>query len=100
MVQIVENWGELTGTVEAIGASAKGPEHLTVTLDVDAVGDVEGYPNLLSVEPGELVAVIIRREALERSGVVVGDHVRGRVRKATPFELFADREGFVRSRRD
>ena len=83
MVQIVENWAELTGTVQSIGTSDKGADHGLVLLEVEAVADVEGFPNLVRVNPGEVVPVIVRRDTLERAGVVQGSHVRGRVRRAT-----------------
>ena len=95
MVQIVENWAELTGTVQSIGDSDKGADHGLLLLEVEDVADVEGFPNLVRVNPGEVVPVIVRRDTLERSGVVQGSHVRGRVRRATPSEIFAHADSFT-----
>jgi hypothetical protein len=95
MVQIVENWADLHGTVQSIGDSDKGADFCTVLVEVEDVADVEHFPNLVKVSPGDTVPVIARRDAVERSGVVEGGHVRGRVRKASPFEIFAHPDGFT-----
>jgi hypothetical protein len=95
MVQIVENWADLKGTVQSISDSDKGPDFCTMLIEVEDVADVEHFPNLVKLSPGEVVSVIARKDAAERSGVVQGGHVRGRVRKASPFEIFAHPDGFT-----
>ena len=95
MVQIVENWAELTGTVRSVGECDKGADHCLVLLEIEQVADVEGFPNLVRVNPGEVVPVIARREALERAGVAQDSHVRGQVRRATPSEIFAHPDSFT-----
>lgn len=95
MVQIVENWAELTGTVRAITESTKGAEHRTVFIEVEVVADVEGFPNLVDAAAGDVVRVIARQDALDGAGVTERSHVCCRVRKATPFEIFVHPEGFT-----
>jgi hypothetical protein len=93
MVQIVENWAEVVGQVKAITGSDKGPDYRTMALDVEAVEDVEGFPNLVAGAAGSTLDVIVRSDAMARSGVGEGADVRLRVRKATPFEVFAAPDG-------
>ncbi|MET0908011.1 MAG: hypothetical protein ABWZ99_00970 [Ilumatobacteraceae bacterium] len=95
MVQMVENWAELTGTVRSIVGSDKGPGHRTVLVEADTITDVEGYPNLLEAKVGDVVPIIVRHDVLDRSGMAEGCHVHGRVRKATPFDVFAHPDDFV-----
>ena len=96
MVQIVENWAELTGTLRSIAPSSKGPDHLTLTIDVETIDDVEGFPNLIGTQTGESVDVLARAELVERSGVEEGGRVRCRIRKATPVEIFVHPDEFSR----
>ena len=96
MVQIVENWAELTGTLRSIAPSGKGPDHLTLTIDVETIDDVEGFPNLIGKQAGESVDVVARAELVERSDVEEGGRVRCRIRKATPVEIFVHPDEFSR----
>lgn len=94
MVQIVENWAELIGTLRSIAPSSKGPDHRTLTIEVETINDVEGFPNLIGEQVGESVDVHARADLVERSGVEEGNRIRCRIGKATPFEIFTHPEGF------
>lgn len=95
MVQMVENWAEVTGTVRSIGGSGKGPDYLTVAVEVEVVDDLDDFPNLVAGAAGETLLIISRREGVKRAGLAEGSRVRCRVRKATPLEIFAHPEGFT-----
>lgn len=85
MVQVIENWADITGTVRAVEPSDKGPTYRTLILDVDTVTDVPGFPNLLSDTPGTTLAIII-----PGPDPAPGTSLKARVRRASPFEIFAN----------
>ncbi len=89
MVQIVENWTDVVGTVRAITTRDDVMNDATLWLVVDAVHDVEGSPNLLAATPGELLEVATPRASLDDAGVVSGTQVKARVRRAGPGRVFA-----------
>lgn len=85
-MQIVENWAEVRGRVEAV---RREPDADRVRLDVRVLEaePVEGFPNLLSGAVGEVIPVDgAPGDALRE--VREGDVVRGRVRKAGGARFF------------
>jgi hypothetical protein len=95
VVQIIENWAVITGTVCAVEPCDKGVQYRTVVLDVETVTDVRGFPNLLSDAAGKTVPVIVSGTALDRAGIHIGARVQTKARKTTPFEVLASTEGLT-----
>ena len=93
MVQVVENWAQVTGIVRAIGPSDKGPSYRTIILDVDTVTDVPGFPNLLSDTQGTTLVIIVPGRAATRAELAAGTSLTARVRRASPSEVFASPDG-------
>ena len=60
MVQIVENWADIGGTVSGPTLPGTRPDHVGVRIDVDTVEPVEGFPNLLADRAGQSIDVQIR----------------------------------------
>lgn len=90
MVQIIENWAEMEGTVAAAPAPSDRPGLMRLELFVDSVRDVESFPNLLAEREHQRVEVLLPGavpEALQE-----GSRVRVRVRRA-PNAIFAHPEG-------
>lgn len=95
MVQAIENWADVTGKVSSIGDSDKGPDWMTVGVQVEAVEDVEGFPNLVKGAAGDNLLIIARRSTVHRVGASEGSRIRCRVRKASPVDVFAHNEGLT-----
>jgi hypothetical protein len=91
MVQAIENWAELTGTVEEVKPREGVPQMSDLVLAVDGASDVEGYPNLLTESPGQVLAVSVRNEKLGQ--VAAGDKVRAKVQRADPRTVLVHPDG-------
>lgn len=89
MVQIIENWADVIGTVVEPTSQGTRPGHVGIGIAVEAVAPVEGYPNLLADRAGQRVDVQIRLEG--QTELHVGQHIGLRVRLGAPGgPIFAD----------
>ncbi len=61
MVQVIENWADLLGRVRAVHS---GGAAATVTVDVEDVRPVPGWPNLLAELAGTTAELRVPPEAL------------------------------------
>ena len=91
MVQVIENWAEITGIVRAVEPSDKGPAYRTILVDVDAVTDVSGFPNLVADTHGTALAIIVKGTP-STPEPATGTRISVRVRRASAFEVFASPE--------
>lgn len=82
MVQAVENWGVLTGTLRDLREQRAG--RLELDVEVAQVDAVEGFPNFLAGSAGEVLTVTVGAPAVTRSGLRVGDLVRVRAQRTGP----------------
>lgn len=95
MVQVVENWSQLTGTVREVQVDPELRDHLLVTVDVDAVDPVarhsgDHYPNLLADTAGQRLVITVRHDAAEAAGIAPGRRMRATVQRSSPFRCMAD----------
>jgi hypothetical protein len=96
MVQAQENRAILRGRVVGTGGEDAPAGWDGVVLDVEACGDVEGYPNLLASTVGGTVTVTVPRGDLERVLPAPGDLVEVTARRASPRAVMADRGSLAR----
>jgi hypothetical protein len=96
-VSAVENWSEIEGSVAEIAPSPELAEYMVMTVDVTRVTPVHGYPNLFSWAVGEKVAVNVAASRVAEIGLVPGDLIRCRIRKAGPTATFADPESLAKT---
>ncbi|MBZ0114895.1 MAG: hypothetical protein K8J08_20710 [Thermoanaerobaculia bacterium] len=82
MVQIVENWSDLTGVVQAVRAEATG-DRVTVTVGVDSAAPVEEFAHLLADAVGTEIDVSMPASLVAEQEVTVGGAIRFRVRRAS-----------------
>lgn len=90
MVQVVENWAEISGVVVSVDSSDKGSNWRVVTVEPEVVTDVSGYPNLVRAQKPPL-RIQCRDLAPER--LAAGQRVAGRIRLAGPQDLQVHRDG-------
>ncbi|HOV68038.1 MAG TPA: hypothetical protein PLI31_06715 [Methanoregulaceae archaeon] len=95
MVAIVENWAVVTGRITGLEDSAGLPELAAVSLEVEEVEPVGGYPNLVHVDPGSGLTVFVRRELTRRLGMRTGDRVSIRTRRGGQNRFYAHPDGIA-----
>jgi hypothetical protein len=99
MVQVVENWAEVVGTVSDVATSDRGPDWRVVVVDVSSghVGNVGGWPNLVrsQVSSERRLVVTCPADPLKQRDIHPGQQVRGRARLAGPGQVLAHPDGFA-----
>jgi len=99
MVQVVENWAEVVGTVSDVAASDRGPDWRVVVVDVSSgqVANVGGWPNLVrsQVTSQRRLLVTCPAAPLQQRGVQPGQQVRGGARLAGPGQVLAHPDGLT-----
>ncbi len=89
MVQVSENWADLTGTVLAIQAHPDQSGQAVVRLDVASAADVETFPNFFTDYVGREVDVSVRADVPQLAALGPGDPVRLRARRGGSGRAFA-----------
>jgi hypothetical protein len=91
MVQVVENWADVTGTVEGTRADERRPGYVRVAVALHGSREVPGFPDLMRPSVGASVDILVPAE--QAHGLQRGQQVAGRVRRAGPGDCFAGPEG-------
>lgn len=86
-MQVIENWADLLGLVRAVHPDEQRP---TVTVEVENVQPVAGWPNLLSEWAGRTAELRVPPEALPVLGE--GERMVLRCRLAGPRVAFLSGE--------
>ena len=89
MVQVVENWAILEGSVEEIRPSEVRDDLAAVDVAVEQIEPFGDFPNLFPGAEGTVVAVTMPKEIVRDRSVEIDSRVRCRVRRASPFTVFA-----------
>lgn len=90
MVQAPENWADVTGVIMHATPDPFRPEYWLVVVRVDETRTVEGYPNMVQGSVGEPLAIVLGAETAKPLADLAGDRMTARVRRASPFAVFAD----------
>lgn len=92
MVQSVENWCCVSGTVDDLdreaGNAKANPDQAVLSIRIGKIKPVEGYAALIRIEDAATISVIVRRSQLG-NGQAAGQHVTIPVRVAGPDRCFA-----------
>ena len=89
MVQAIENWAALEGTVRDMRTSDVRADLDEVDVAVDRVEPVDPYPNLLSETLGSTVSVTIPKDVVKRLSIEPGVRIRCQARRTSPLDVFA-----------
>ena len=81
MVQIIENWSDLMGVVQAISPTANN-KFIAITIRVTSSVPVEGYAHLLDKVVGKEIEVLMPANLIEEYKLTIGMIVQCRVRRA------------------
>lgn len=91
MVQVVENWCCVSGTIAQLEQESRnakvGPDQVVLSIRVGKIQPVADYPSLISMEDVATISVIARRSQLDDRAE--GRHVTIPVRVAGPDRYFA-----------
>jgi hypothetical protein len=86
LVQIVENWTCVTGSVTNYSSGAAKP---TIELSVERAAEVAGFRNLVAQSLGETITVVLPQALPESARALVGRKLTIPVRMAAPNRYFA-----------
>lgn len=95
MVQIIENWSLLKGTIVSVVPAPGLEAFQMLELDVSSVDGVEDFPNLLSDSAGHRLRVFLPHQLAEELRVSPGQQVCCRVRRAGLDRIFAHPDQFA-----
>lgn len=92
MVQPVENWADVSGSVVQLHELAEDDPFVEAEIHVDAVMPVPGFANLFAWAPGQQIRVRIPRDHAHRLGLETGQWLECRVQKSGPQQVYTDTE--------
>lgn len=95
-IQIIENWSDILGVVEAVESSDDLKDFDLLVVWVERVEPVEGYPNLVATyleeEPEPRLKVLAPVEIVTQYEITEGVVLECRVRRAGPERMFVHRD--------
>jgi hypothetical protein len=94
MIQIVENWANVTGVVEKAARDPAMPDHAHIRLHLTGAENVGGSPNLFRQHLGEDIDLLLRDEA-HAVALVPGARIAVRARIATPDRAFGAADDLI-----
>ena len=83
-MQVVENWSDLVGVVEAVQATTAKPGYACIVLKIENMHDVDGYPNLINADASEILSVYLPEELCASRDVGKGERISCRIRLVKP----------------
>lgn len=92
MVQIVENWSRVTGTVESFTPSEDPQDPGRLRLRITSVQPVEPFANLMAGYEGRVVDISVPATLLSRLSLAPGRSVTLRLRRGGPTGVFGHPE--------
>lgn len=93
-VPIIENWSEVRGRITAAHETTV-TNHVAVTVSIDSVEPVEGYPNLLHKRPGDELTLLVRKSFVDVNRLLPGALFSGYVRRAGPDRFYVNPKHFT-----
>lgn len=88
MVQVIENWTCVTGTVVSVSPEP-GDGRLHLKLRIERKEAVKGYPELLHSSPGEIVDIALPPSIKDENALHTGETVTLQVKITRGPKLFA-----------
>jgi hypothetical protein len=82
MVNIIENWASIQGTVKSVIEAASPKGYLQVELDLEKSTDVENLPNLARADEGGTIRINVKPGQISAYDIKPGSRLEGKVRKA------------------
>ena len=87
MVEIIENWAEIIGILIGVIPAPNHTGFMEMHVKVEEVRSVDSYPNLVQVQTGNSIAILVKSARLSGEDCRSGSPVTVRVRAAGPPPL-------------
>ena len=94
MMQIIENWANVTGVVEEAARDSTMPDHAHVRLHLTGAENIGDLPNLFLRRVGEDIDLLLRDED-HSLALTPGTRIAVRARVATPDRAFGAADDLV-----
>jgi hypothetical protein len=88
MVNVIENWCIIEGTVLSIKENMELPEYYIVEIQLDASSDVDTFPNLAKTDVGKIIFMNVRRTELESNHIALDAPIKCTARKSLKHVYF------------
>jgi len=82
MVNIIENWAIINGTIKNVSDNPKLRGFTTLKVLLEKSTDVSPYPNLAKADEGSLISINIRTTNSDKEKLLPGMEFNGTVRKS------------------
>jgi len=89
MVNIVENWGEITAEVEAIRGDSVLPDYSTITVKLLSKRPYGDFPLLIHPDPAGKIEFLVKQGDMQAQPLAVGDTIEALVRAGSQQRYFA-----------
>jgi hypothetical protein len=89
MVNIVENWAEIDGTIKSAVNSSNLKGYIQLQVILNKSLDINPYPNLAKADEGSLITIYVSTANAERAQLVPGAVFNATVRKGSGQIYFA-----------
>ncbi len=90
MVNIVENWAEITGEIVSVTEDLSKPENQLVKLRILSNNNHLAFPNLVKPDKDEEITLKIKKHELKNKPLKPGKVIKATIRAAPANIYFAD----------
>jgi hypothetical protein len=88
MVNIIENWSGIEGTVISMDENDELPNYYVVEVQLQTSSDVVPFPNLARADVGKHIHINIKKNELEKYNIKLGANIICTVRKSLKQAYF------------
>jgi hypothetical protein len=89
MVNIVENWGEITAEVEAIRSDSVLPGYSTIAVKLLSKRPYGDFPLLIHPDPANKLEFLVNQEDMQAQHLAPGDTIDALIRAGIQQRYFA-----------
>ena len=82
MVNIVENWTDLSGTIKTIEPDESLTGFFRMNLQIEKISPVKNFPNLVTASTNEEITIKIKKTEAEKIKLKKGDKIKGIIKAA------------------
>jgi hypothetical protein len=88
-MQVIENWADVEGQVEAIEPEQALPGYRIVRMRIDSAANVGGFANLVAGHVGHSLKVHVPEAKIKELQLEAGKRMTCRMRQGGPLTYFA-----------
>jgi len=95
MVNIVENWTELSGKIKSIAPDESLTGFFRMILQIEKTSPVMNFPNLVKARANEEIIIKIKKTEAEKFKLKTGDTIKGIIKAASLNNYFFKPDSIV-----